>query len=115
LCLGPSRRCDVVDLTIGHRGQTGEDLTQVGEGIEPAAPTGLDHRVDDGIAAQTGQRSAILYTIVECCRRRGIDPLAYLQDVLMRLPSATTAQVPELTPEAWARAQRQSQPLAAAA
>jgi len=30
--------------------------------------------------AEAGQRSAILYTIVECCRRRGIDPFAYLRD-----------------------------------
>ncbi len=29
-------------------------------------------------AAEAGQRSAILYTIIESCRRRGLDPLAYL-------------------------------------
>jgi transposase len=29
--------------------------------------------------AEAGNRSAILYTIVECCRRRGIDPAAYLR------------------------------------
>jgi hypothetical protein len=27
-------------------------------------------------AAEVGQRGAILYTIVESCRRRGLDPLA---------------------------------------
>jgi len=32
-------------------------------------------------AAQAGQRSAIIYTIIECCRRRGLDPFAYLRDV----------------------------------
>jgi transposase len=26
--------------------------------------------------AQAGNRSAILYTIVECCRRRGVEPFA---------------------------------------
>ncbi len=30
--------------------------------------------------AEAGERSAILYTIVECCRRRRIDPFAYLRD-----------------------------------
>ena len=36
--------------------------------------------------ADAGQRSAILYTIIESCRCRGIDPYAYLRDVLTRLP-----------------------------
>ena len=36
--------------------------------------------------AEAGERSAILYTIIESCRRRGIDPYAYLRDVLTRLP-----------------------------
>jgi transposase len=53
--------------------------------------------------AETGQRSAILYTIVECCRRRGLDPFAYLRDILTRLPTATNWQINQLTPEAWAR------------
>jgi transposase len=52
--------------------------------------------------AEAGQRSAILYTIVECCRRRGIDPQAYLRDILTRLPHATNWQIDSLTPEAWA-------------
>ena len=36
--------------------------------------------------ADAGQRGAILYTLIESCRRRGIDPHAYLRDVLARLP-----------------------------
>lgn len=56
--------------------------------------------------AQAGARSAILYTIVENCRRRGIDPFAYLRDVFTQLPSATNWQVKDLTPEAWAKKQR---------
>jgi transposase len=56
--------------------------------------------------ADAGQRSAIVYTLIECCRRRGIDPYAYLRDILTRLPYMTNRQVPELTPEAWAKAHR---------
>ena len=52
--------------------------------------------------AEAGHRSAILYTLVECCRRRGLDPLAYLRHVLTRLPSSTNWQIKDLTPEAWA-------------
>ena len=57
-------------------------------------------------AANAGERGAILYTLVESCRRRGIDPLAYLRDVLTRLPRMTNRQIPEVTPAAWAAAQR---------
>jgi len=53
--------------------------------------------------AEAGERSAILYTIVECCRRRGLDPYTYLLHVLTRLPSSTNWQIADLTPEAWAR------------
>ena len=55
--------------------------------------------------AGAGERSAIIYTVIECCRRRGIDPYAYLRDVLTRLPSMTNRQIKEVTPEAWAKAQ----------
>jgi transposase len=65
-------------------------------------------------AAEAGQRGAIFYTIVESCRRRGIDPLAYMRDVLTRLPKTNSSQVATLTPEAWAKAQHQP-PAAAAA
>ena len=56
--------------------------------------------------ADAGERSAIIYTIIESCRRRGLDPYAYLKDVLTRLPHMTNRQIPEVTPEAWAKAQR---------
>jgi hypothetical protein len=36
-----------------------------------------------------GDRSAIIYSIIVSCQRRGIDPLAYMRDVLSRLPSMT--------------------------
>ena len=65
--------------------------------------------------AEAGHRGAILYTIVESCRRRGIDPQAYLSDVLTRLPKMTTSQIPEVTPEAWSKARRQGHAPQAAA
>jgi transposase len=58
--------------------------------------------------AEAGARSAILYTIVENCRRRGIDPFAYLRDVFTRLPTTTNWQVKNLTPEAWAKEQQRA-------
>jgi len=56
--------------------------------------------------AAAGERSAILYTIIENCRRRGIDPFRYLKDVFTRLPSMTNWQVKDITPKAWASQQR---------
>jgi conflict system STAND superfamily ATPase/transposase IS66 family protein/transposase IS66-like protein/WD40 domain-containing protein len=50
--------------------------------------------------ADAGHRSAILCTIIESCRVRGIDPYAYLRDVLTRLPSMTNWQVKQVTPQA---------------
>jgi hypothetical protein len=53
--------------------------------------------------AHAGERGAIIYTVIESCRRRGIDPYAYLCDVLARLPTLTNWQVKDVTPEAWAK------------
>jgi transposase len=55
--------------------------------------------------AEAGERSAIVYTIIESCRRRGIDPYAYLRDVLTRLPAMTNWQIRDITPEAWSKSQ----------
>jgi transposase len=51
----------------------------------------------------------IIYTIIECCGRRGLDPAAYLRDVLTRLPNMTNRQIPEVTPDAWQKSQKQLQ------
>ena len=53
--------------------------------------------------AGAGERGAILYTVIESCRRRGVEPYGYLREVLSRLPSMTNRQIPEITPEAWNR------------
>lgn len=66
-------------------------------------------------AAEAGKKTAILYTILESCRRRGMDPLAYLHDVLIRLPLTTNHTVHELTPENWAKARTASRKQYAAA
>jgi transposase len=63
--------------------------------------------------ADAGDRAAIIYTIIESCRRRGIDPYAYLKDVLTRLPNMTNHQIPEVIPSAWAQAHLQVQRQAA--
>ena len=56
--------------------------------------------------AEAGQRSAILFTIIEACRSRGLDPQSYLREVLTRLPTLTNRQIKDVTPEAWAKAKQ---------
>lgn len=56
--------------------------------------------------AQAGQRSAVLYTIIESCRRRGVEAYAYLRDVLTRLPTMTNWQIKDITPQAWAKSRK---------
>ena len=51
-----------------------------------------------------GQKCAILYTIVENCRRLGIAPRDYLEDVLTRLPGMKAGEVAALVPAAWLKA-----------
>jgi len=61
--------------------------------------------------ADAGERSAIIYTLIECCRRRSLNPFAYLRDVLTRLPNMTNHQIYEVTPAAWQKTQKQLQPV----
>ena len=81
------------------------DNNLIENAIRPTA-IGKKNRLFIG-QAQAGERSAIIYTIIECGRRRGLDPFAYLRDVFTRLPSMTNWQVKDLTPEAWAKTQQQ--------
>jgi hypothetical protein len=50
----------------------------------------------------------VIYSVLGSCRRHGINPAEYLQDVFERLPKATTSEVKSLTPAAWAKARRTS-------
>jgi transposase len=55
---------------------------------------------------EAGEPSAILYTILESCKRRGIPQREYLIDVLTRLPAMKITEVAELTPANWQAARR---------
>jgi hypothetical protein len=55
-------------------------------------------------SAEAGQRSAVMYTLVANCRLHGVEPYAYLKDVLERLPRTTNQHVAELTPLRWKNA-----------
>ena len=50
---------------------------------------------------EAGERSAIIYTLLENCKRLSINPRDYLHDVLTRLPAMTNWQTSALTPANW--------------
>ena len=50
-----------------------------------------------------GWRSAVIYSIITSCRSRGIEPHAYLKDVLTRLPTMNNRQIADITPVTWAK------------
>lgn len=48
-----------------------------------------------------GWRSAVIYSLIASCRRRGIDPWEYLRDLFTRLPSLTNQEIDPLLPANW--------------
>ena len=55
---------------------------------------------------EAGQRSAVMYTLIENCRLHGVEPYTYLKDVLERLPRTTNQEVAQLTPLNWQTARQ---------
>ena len=64
-------------------------------------------------APDAGQRSAIFYTLLESCHRRGINQREYLLDVLTRLPAMKITKAAELTPARWQATRKVAQNQAA--
>lgn len=64
-------------------------------------------------SAEAGQRSAVMYTLIANCRLHGVEPYAYLKDVLTRLPRTTNQEVAQLTPRRWKQSHRPPVQLAA--
>jgi transposase len=50
---------------------------------------------------EAGWRSAVIYSVIVSCRRRGIEPWQYLSDVLSRLPSLKQSEIASILPAHW--------------
>jgi hypothetical protein len=48
-----------------------------------------------------GRTAAILYSLTGTCKHHDIDPCAYLQNILPRLPSHPADQLDDLLPDVW--------------
>jgi transposase len=94
-------------LLFVDRGEIEIDNNLTENGIRPTA-VGKKNWLFVG-GETTGQRAAIIYTMVECAKRHGHNPEAWLTDVLERLPAMTNQDdLSVLLPANW-------QPVAAAA
>ena len=59
---------------------------------------------------EAGGRGANLYTLLISARNHGVDPQAYLRDVIERLPAMRTSEIDALLPGNWAAANREAHP-----
>ncbi len=90
---------DKLNVYVNHGGIE-IDNNWVENGVRPTA-VGKKNWLFMG-GETTGQRSAIIYTLVECARRHGHDPEAYLADILERLPAMTNQDdLGALLPSRW--------------
>lgn len=48
-----------------------------------------------------GEAAAIIYSLIETCKLNGVDPVAYLADVLARIPTHPNSKIHELLPYHW--------------
>jgi transposase len=50
---------------------------------------------------RAGRRAAVVMTLIQTARLHGLDPYAYLRDVLERLPITPASQIKDLLPGRW--------------
>jgi transposase len=63
---------------------------------------------------QGGRTAAVLMSFTSTCQRLNVEPWAYLQDVLTRLPTTPAGRLAELAPDHW-QAEQQTKRAAASA
>lgn len=52
-------------------------------------------------SAGGGRRATLVYSLIETCKLNGVDPYAYLKDVLTRLPTQKARDLDDLLPWRW--------------
>ncbi len=60
---------------------------------------------------EAGDRAGVLYGLLISARNHGVDPQAYLKDVIERLPLLKSHEIDPLLPGNWAKANRDKHPL----
>jgi transposase len=57
-------------------------------------------------SVQGGRTAATMFSFTSTCQRLGVEPWAYLHDVLTRLPTTPAGQLADLLPDRWAAARQ---------
>ena len=84
-------------------GETRIDNNLIENAIRPSA-VGKKNFLFIG-SPEAGQRTAIIYSIIVSCERHGIDPLAYMTELLQRLPTMSNQDdLDPLLPSNWKEA-----------
>lgn len=66
-----------------------------------------------GNAESGGERAEVFFSLVQSCRRLGIDPFAYLRDVIERVSTHPASRVDELTPRGWKESREEAEKVSA--
>src|SRR5437868_8610149 len=77
----------------------------MGAGLPPADGDLGPQRLAVG-SPRGGQTAAVLFSFTSTCQRLGVEPWAYLQDVLTRLPATPAGQLGDLLPDRWQAARQ---------
>jgi transposase len=91
-------RWDALNLYFEH-GALEIDNNLVENAIRPTA-IGKKNWLFFG-SPTSGQTSAIIYSLIETCRKLGINPADYLHDVLAALPTMRQSEASNWTPAQW--------------
>lgn len=96
-------------LTYIDHGQVEIDNNGIERDVRPAA-VGRKNWLFVG-SPEAGNRSAVLYSLLISARHHGVDPEAYLRDLITRLPGCGNqeAALRQLLPENWAAAHKRAQ------
>ena len=92
-------RWDALNLYLEH-GTLEIDNNLVENAIRPTA-IGKKNFLFFG-SPDSGQTSAVIYSLIETCRKLGINPADYLHDTLEALPAMQQSEAPNWTPARWA-------------
>jgi transposase len=53
-----------------------------------------------------GHTAATIMSLIETCKRLGINPFEYMKDLLTRFPSAKTSEIDDFLPDRWLAAKK---------
>ena len=98
-------------LTLLEDGRVEIDNNDTENDIRPSA-VGKKNWLFVG-SPEAGKRSAVIHTLLISARNPGVDPQAYLQDVIERLPVTRPCDLDAQLPAHWAAAIKSERPQAA--